>query len=167
MDIGSSYLPSELNAAYLYAQLEMAEEINENRLNTWDQYHHKLKPLQDRGLDLTYVPEECEHNAHMFYIKVKDLEERNCLIQFLKDNGVNSVFHYIPLHSSSAGRDYGYFCGGDKYTTRESERVLRLPMYYGLREDQITMICNLITEFFLIKNSCQQKLPHNKGIWAK
>jgi dTDP-4-amino-4,6-dideoxygalactose transaminase len=151
VDIGSSYLPSELNAAYLYAQLEMAEEINNYRLNIWNQYYHELKPLQERGvLDLPYVPEECHHNAHMFYIKVKDLPERSRLIQYLKDKEVNTVFHYIPLHSSPAGREYGSFCGRDKYTTKESERLLRLPMYYGLTKQEIQIVTGLIGDFFKV-----------------
>lgn len=130
---GSSYLPSELNAAYLYAQLEQAEKIFDDRMASWNYYYQELKALEDRGLlNLPYVPEECAHNAHMFYIKVKDLDERTRLIDYLKENGVNAVFHYIPLHSSPAGKELGRFCGEDCYTTKESERLLRLPLYYGM-----------------------------------
>lgn len=130
---GSSYLPSELNAAYLYAQLEQAEKIFDDRMASWNYYYHELKALEDKGLlNLPYVPEECAHNAHMFYIKVKDLDERTRLIEYLKENGVNAVFHYIPLHSSPAGKELGRFCGEDCYTTKESERLLRLPLYYGM-----------------------------------
>ena len=130
---GSSYLPSELNAAYLYAQLEQAEKIFDDRMASWNYYYHELKALEDKGLlNLPYVPEECAHNAHMFYIKVKDLDERTRLIEYLKENGVNAVFHYIPLHSSPAGKELGRFCGEDCYTAKESERLLRLPLYYGM-----------------------------------
>ena len=130
---GSSYLPSELNAAYLYAQLEQAEKIFDDRMTSWNYYYRELKELEDKGvLDLPYIPETCEHNAHMFYIKVKDLDERTRLITYLKENGVNAVFHYIPLHSSPAGRELGRFHGEDRYTTKESERLLRLPLYYGM-----------------------------------
>lgn len=130
---GSSYLPSELNAAYLYAQLEQAEKIFDDRMASWNYYYHELKALEDKGLlNLPYVPEECAHNAHMFYIKIKDLDERTRLIEYLKENGVNAVFHYIPLHSSPAGKELGRFCGEDCYTTKESERLLRLPLYYGM-----------------------------------
>jgi dTDP-4-amino-4,6-dideoxygalactose transaminase len=149
VDIGSSYLPSELNAAYLYAQLGMAEEINENRLATWNQYYHGLKPLQERGLlDLPYVPEDCQHNAHMFYIKVKDLDERSQLIQCLRDHGITTAFHYIPLHSSPAGKRFGRFYGKDCYTTQESECLLRLPMYYGLNQNDIDYIINGLENYY-------------------
>jgi dTDP-4-amino-4,6-dideoxygalactose transaminase len=149
VDIGSSYLPSELNAAYLYAQLEMAEEINENRLAIWNQYYHGLKLIQEKGLlDLPYVPEDCQHNAHMFYIKAKDLEERTRLIQYLKDNGVTSVFHYIPLHSSPAGKTMGCFHGKDYYTTQESERLLRLPMYYGLNKNDTDFVIHTVEGYY-------------------
>lgn len=130
---GSSYLPSELNAAYLYAQLEQAEKIFDDRMLSWNYYYHELKELENKGLlSLPYIPKGCAHNAHMFYIKVKDLDERTRLISYLKENGVNAVFHYIPLHSSPAGKELGYFSGKDRYTTRESERLLRLPLYYGM-----------------------------------
>lgn len=146
VDMGSSYLPSEMNAAYLYAQLEVAEEINNDRLNSWDQYYESLKDIEQ--IELPTIPEECEHNAHMFYIKAKDLNERTNLIKFLKEREVATAFHYIPLHSAPAGVKYGRFNGKDKYTTRESERLLRLPMYYGLKGEEIEKVCNLIREFY-------------------
>lgn len=149
VDIGSSYLPSELNAAYLYAQLEIAEEINENRLATWNQYHSGFKNLQEKGLlDLPHVPEDCQHNAHMFYIKAKNLDERSQLIQYLKCNGITSVFHYIPLHSSPAGKNYGRFCGSDEHTTNESERLLRLPIYYGISQAEVQYVIEMINQFY-------------------
>lgn len=149
VNIGSSYLPSELNAAYLWAQLEMAEEINENRIKSWNFYYDNLLSLKDEGcVELPFVPEWCMHNAHMFYIKAKNLEERTELINFLRLNGVGVVFHYIPLHSSPAGLRFGRFCGEDKYTTKESERLIRLPMYYGLEQQKIEYICAKIKEFY-------------------
>lgn len=139
---GSSYLPSELNAAYLYAQLEQAQKIFDDRMTSWNRYYEMLHPMQEKGLlELPVIPNGCEHNAHMFYIKVRDLDERTALIDHLKRNGVNAVFHYIPLHSSPAGRELGRFHGEDRYTTRESERLIRLPLYYGLtQEDQQTVV---------------------------
>lgn len=149
VDFGSSYLPSDMNAAYLWAQLEKADEINTNRLNSWNCYYNMLKTLADeRKIELPYVPEHCTHNAHMFYIKTKDLAERTKLISYLKENGIASAFHYIPLHSSPAGKKFGTFFGEDKYTTKESERLLRLPMYYGLTEDNCKYICEKIFEFY-------------------
>lgn len=149
VDAGSSYLPSDLNAAYLWAQLEMADEINDERLKNWNLYKKLLSPLEEREkIELPVIPKECTHNAHMFYIKCQDLEERTALINFLKENGIQTVFHYIPLHSSPAGKRYGEFCGKDQYTTQESERLLRLPMYYGLKEKEIVYIAEKITEFY-------------------
>lgn len=149
VDKGSSYLPSELNAAYLWAQLQNAELINNDRLKSWKLYYEGLTDLQEKGcIDLPYVPNECIHNAHMFYIKTKDLEERTKMIMFLKENEVGSAFHYIPLHSSPAGKHYGVFVGEDKYTTRESERLLRLPMYYKLREEDVSKVIELIKRFY-------------------
>lgn len=148
-DIGSSYLPSELNAAYLYAQLEEAETINQNRLKSWNIYYENLKELEEKGfIELPIIPKECKHNAHMFYIKCGDLETRSNLIEYLKDNGIQSAFHYIPLHSSPAGLNYGKFKGVDVYTTKESERILRLPMYYGLKEKDIIFITRKIESFY-------------------
>lgn len=149
VDIGSSYLPSELNAAYLLCQLENAEKINNQRLSSWQMYYDKLKPLADKGyIELPYIPKECRHNAHMFYIKSKDLEERTRLISYLKGNGVATAFHYVPLHSSPAGTNFGIFHGEDKYTTKESERLLRLPMYYGLEEKDIETVVEHIMNFY-------------------
>lgn len=149
VNYGSSYLPSDMNAAYLYAQLEVAEEINDARLSCWDRYYENLKPLQDAGkIELPHVPENCVHNGHMFYFKAADLEERTRLITFLKDNGILAVFHYIPLHTAPAGLRFGRFHGEDKYTTRESERLLRLPMYYGLTDEQVDYICSKVKEFY-------------------
>lgn len=149
VEFGSSYLPSELNAAYLYAQLEAANEITADRLASWNKYYELLKPLADNGaIELPFVPMHCTHNAHMFYIKVKDLDERTKFIAYLKENGVGAVFHYIPLHSAPAGIRYGRFHGEDKYTVKESERLVRLPMYYGLGGDTVEMICEKIVGFF-------------------
>lgn len=144
---GSSYLPSELNAAYLWAQLEQADEINSARLSVWRKYYEGLECLSDR-IDLPTIPNSCVHNAHMFYIKAKDLEERTELIQHLKSNGINAPFHYVPLHSSPAGRKYGRFAGKDRYTTRESERLLRLPMYYGITESDVSTVAEAVKSFY-------------------
>lgn len=145
---GSSYLPSELNAAYLYAQLEQADKIYEDRMNSWNRYYEMLSDLEQAGkIQLPVVPKECKHNAHMFYIKAKDLEERTALIDFLKANGVSSVFHYIPLHSAPAGMELGRFNGEDRYTTKESERLLRLPMYYGLG-DNVEYVAEKVKAYF-------------------
>ena len=141
VDAGSSYLPSELNAAYLWAQLEQADMVNDNRLKSWNLYKELLTPIAEKEyITLPYIPEECTHNAHMFYIKTKNLEERSALISYLKENGVLAVFHYIPLHGAPAGQKYGEFIGEDKYTTRESERLVRLPMYYNLSEEVLCQI---------------------------
>ncbi len=146
---GSSYLPSDMNAAYLYAQLEMADEINKARLEIWDTYYKGLKPLADAGkIELPVIPEGCTHNAHMFYIKAKDITERTALISFLKENEILSVFHYIPLHTSPAGKKLGRFNGEDVYTTKESERLTRLPLYYGLTKEQNLYIIDKIKEFY-------------------
>lgn len=149
VDVGSSYLQSELNCAYLYAQIENPDIINNDRLNSWNTYYEMLKPLADKGcIELPFIPEGCTHNAHMFYIKTKDLAERTRLIAYLKQNGIGAVFHYIPLHSSPAGKQFGTFFGEDKYTTKESERLLRLPMYYGLKEEDIEAVVKCIFEFY-------------------
>lgn len=146
---GSSYLPSELNAAYLYAQLEKAEEINNKRLELWQNYYEQLYPLKEKEiLELPVIPEECEHNAHMFYIKVKDLEERTRLITYLKEHQITASFHYVPLHSSPAGIKYGRFSGEDRYTTKESERLLRLPMYYSLTVSEVETVVETIKKFW-------------------
>ena len=149
VNYGSSYLPSDMNAAYLYAQLELADEINEARMKVWNTYYNGLKDLAEAGrIDLPVVPDGCEHNAHMFYIKAKDMEERTKLISFLKDNGICSVFHYIPLHNSPAGKKFGRFNGEDVYTTKESERLTRLPMYYKLTEEDNMYIISKVKEFY-------------------
>ena len=146
---GSSYLPSDMNAAYLYAQLELAKEITQARMDRWNQYLELLTPLADAGwIELPYIPGHCEHNAHMFYIKTKDMEERGRLIDFLKQKDILSVFHYVPLHSAPAGLKFGRFHGEDKYTTKESERLLRLPMYYKLTEDEVTYITEQVKAFY-------------------
>ncbi|MBE5932310.1 MAG: dTDP-4-amino-4,6-dideoxygalactose transaminase [Lachnospiraceae bacterium] len=149
VDVGSSYLPSEMNAAYLMPQLEIAEEINNKRLKLWDIYYKELKSLEEEGqIELPFIPNYCEHNAHMFYIKAKDLEERSALIEYLMNNGIKAVFHYVPLHSAKAGEKYGEFVGEDKNTTKESERLLRLPMFYGLKEEQAEYISSKVREFY-------------------
>ena len=149
VDMGSSYLPSELNAAYLYAQLENAQLIYDDRMNSWNRYREGLQELEKKGLiELPYIPENCKHNAHMFYVKCKDLEERTKLIDYLKQNGIYAVFHYIPLHSAEAGLKYGRFHGEDKYTTKESERLVRLPLYYGLKEEEVKLVIDKVKEFY-------------------
>ena len=146
---GSSYLPSDMNAAYLWAQLEMAEKINDYRLSIWEQYWRELTPLAEAGkIELPTVPKDCVHNAHMFYIKAKDIEERSALIGHMKENGVLTVFHYIPLHTAPAGLKFGRFHGEDKYTTKESERLVRLPLYFGLKEEEVSYICDKVREFY-------------------
>ena len=148
VDMGSSYLPSDINAAYLYAQLEEADMINQNRLKSWAAYYEQLSPLADAGrIELPVIPAECKHNAHMFYIKVTDIGERDALIRYLKENGIVTAFHYVPLHTSPAGSRFGRFHGEDRYTTNTFERLLRLPMYYGLTQDNVDYICDKIKEF--------------------
>ena len=132
---GSSYLPSDLNAAYLYAQLEVAQQVFDDRMNSWNKYNEAFKYLKDKGvIETPFVPEECEHNAHMYYIKLDNIEERTKFINYMKENDILTVFHYIPLHSAPAGIEYGVFAGEDKYTTKESERIVRLPLYYNMGE---------------------------------
>ena len=149
VNYGSSYLPSELNAAYLWAELEMADEINEDRLQSWNHYYNGLQDLAEKGnIELPVIPEGCVHDAHMFYIKAKDLEERTRLIAYMKENGIGCVFHYIPLHSAPAGRKFGRFHGEDQYTTKESERLMRLPMYYGLKPEDVEKVIETIKNFY-------------------
>ena len=149
VDVGSSYLQSELNCAYLYAQIENPDLINDDRLNSWNTYYKLLKPLEDEGkLELPVIPDGCVHTAHMFYIKLKDIDERSAMIKHLRQYEIGSVFHYIPLHTSLAGQRFGRFFGDDVFTTRESERLLRLPLYYGLKENQVEFICEKVKEFF-------------------
>ena len=147
--IGSSFLPSDINAAYLMAQLEMADEINENRLQSWARYNEGLQDLAQEGvIELPYIPEECAHNAHMFYIKTKDMEERKALISYLKERDIAAVFHYVPLHSAPAGLRFGRFHGEDRYTTKESERLLRLPIYYNLSESNQQKVIDAVHGFY-------------------
>lgn len=149
VDFGDSYLPSELNAAYLWAQLEMADEINNDRLHSWHEYDAAFKPLESAGkLGLPAIPDGCVHNAHMYYIKCKDLSERTALISFLKERDILAVFHYVPLHSAPAGERFGRFDGEDKYTTAESDRLLRLPMYYGLTAEDRSRVIAAVKEFY-------------------
>lgn len=149
VEAGSSYLPSELNAAYLWAQLRIAEKINDERIRNWNQYYEELEKLGKSGkIELPFIPEHCVHNGHMFYIKAQNIQERTELIQYLKKKEILTVFHYIPLHSAPAGKRYGSFHGEDCFTTRESERLLRLPMYFGLKKEQITYITDCIKEFY-------------------
>lgn len=146
---GSSYLPSELNAAYLWAQLELLDEIIADRMRTWNLYREGLSALAESArIELPTIPEGCRHNAHMFYIKCADLTERSALISFLKENGILAVFHYIPLHSSPAGQRLGRFAGEDVYTTRESERLVRLPLYYKMAEADTRYVISKIEEFY-------------------
>lgn len=149
VDYGSSYLPADLNAAYLWAQLEHADEINENRLATWNAYHEAFEPLERAGkVERPFVPEDCTHNAHLYYLKCADLAERTALISFLKEHGVQAVFHYVPLHSAPAGRTYGRFNGTDEFTTKESERLVRLPLYFGLSEEDRTTVIEAVRSFY-------------------
>ncbi len=148
-EYGSSYLPSDMNAAYLYAQLELADEITGARMDRWNEYWEMLTPLAQEGrIELPHIPQECTHNAHMFYIKTKDMEERSRLIDFLKKKEILSVFHYVPLHSAPAGLKYGRFHGEDRYTTKESERLLRLPLFYKLTAEQTEYIADQVKAFY-------------------
>lgn len=149
VNYGSSYLPSEINAAYLWGELEHADEINQNRLATWNHYHQGLEQLENDGfISRPIVPKECVHNAHMYYIKTADLEERTALIDYLREHDIQAVFHYIPLHSAEAGKKFGRFSGEDRYTTRESERLVRLPMYYGMKEEDCEKVITVVREFY-------------------
>ena len=148
-DFGSSYLPSDLNAAYLYAQLLDYDRIQGDRMRIWKRYHEAFLPLQNEGLiELPFVPEYCGHNAHMYYLKLKDLTERTSFIAFLKECGVMAVFHYVPLHSSPAGLKFGHFSGEDRFTTHESERLVRLPLFYGLTEEDQETVIRSVFRFF-------------------
>ena len=149
VDFGDSYLPSEMNAAYLWAQLEKADEVNENRLETWHAYWEAFAPLQKAGLvELPTVPEGCVHNAHMFYLKLRNLPDRTAFIQYMKEKGISCVFHYVPLHSAPAGMKFGRFNGEDVYTTAESDRLVRLPMYYGMLEKDCQSVISAVNAFF-------------------
>lgn len=147
-DIGSSLLPSELQAAYLLAQIESAELINQERLKAWNYYYQALLPLmQSKKIELTKIPNNCKHNAHMFYLKVDDIEQRGNLIRFFKENSIQAAFHYVPLHSSPAGDKYSKFCGIDEFTTKESERLVRLPLWYGISFQQQETVVKTIYKF--------------------
>lgn len=149
VDFGDSYLQSDLNAAYLWAQLEMADEINDNRLETWNSYYEAFKPLEEKGIiELPTIPADCVHNAHMFYIKTKDLDTRQEFIKFMKDNEILCVFHYVPLHSAPAGLKFGRFNGIDKHTTSDSDRLVRLPMYYNIAKEDLDKVIEKTIEFF-------------------
>ena len=149
VEAGSSYLPSDMNAAFLWAQLQEADKINNDRLAAWDRYYKGFEQLEQEGfVTRPFIPEECKHNAHMFYLKAEDLETRTKLISFLKENGVMAVFHYVPLHSAPAGEKFGEFVGEDKYTTKESDRLVRLPMYYGLSESETDKVIEKVIEFY-------------------
>ena len=149
MDYGSSYLPSDLNAAYLWAQLEMADTIRKDRLDSWNYYNEELRPLAEAGyIEQPFIPDYADHNAHMYYIKTKDLETRGRLIDFMRKHDILTVFHYVPLHSAPAGKKFGRFHGEDKYTTKESERLVRLPMYYHLKEEDREQVVKAIQEFY-------------------
>lgn len=148
VDYGSSYLPSDMNAAYLYAQLELAEEINNKRMAIYDHYREALAPLAAQGaIDLPTVPDYAVHNAHMFYLKLKDISARTAFIGYLKENGIHAVFHYVPLHSAKAGQRFGRFHGEDVYTTKESERLVRLPLFYNLELEQARYITDTILKY--------------------
>ena len=149
VDAGSSYLPSELNAAYLYAQLELADQITANRMKTWNSYYEAFEELENaERIERPFIPADCKHNAHMFYLKCKDLEERSAFISFLKENDILAVFHYIPLHSAPAGKSFGRFHGEDLYTTKESERLVRLPLFYGIKDEEVEYIIGKVKEFY-------------------
>lgn len=149
VDFGDSYLPSELNAAYLWAQLQMANEITNNRMATWNAYYNAFKPLADCGrIQIQHIPSECKHNAHMFFIKCKDLADRTKFIDFMKQRDVCCVFHYIPLHSAPAGQKFGRFNGCDFFTTQESEKIVRLPLYWNMAENDLNTVINLTLSFF-------------------
>jgi len=142
LECGSSFLPSEINAAYLFSQLEIADEINEKRKKIWNLYYDELK---NKGLEISYCPNECTHNAHIFYIKLKNLDERYRVLEALKKYGIIAASHYIPLHSTKAGKRYGRFFGQDIYTTKESERLLRLPIFYNMTEETKTIIQKILS----------------------
>lgn len=149
VDYGSSYLPSDMNAAYLWGELEVAAKINNNRLSTWTAYRDAFSGLASDGLiDLPTIPDACKHNAHMFYVKLKDLNQRTDFISFLRSKGVQASFHYVPLHSSPAGERFGRFSGIDEFTTRESDRLVRLPMYYGMSKEDRERVIDAVLDYF-------------------
>jgi len=149
VDIGSSYLMNDVSAAYLWGQLEVAEEINEFRLRAWNRYYNGLLELEKEGfIELPTVPKHCRHNGHIFYIKVENLRIRTELLSFLKEQGIQAAFHYVPLHSSPAGQRYGRFHGVDKFTTKESERLIRLPLFFNIKDEEIDYVIESIYRFF-------------------
>ncbi|RKP53196.1 dTDP-4-amino-4,6-dideoxygalactose transaminase [Cohnella endophytica] len=149
VDVGSSYLPSEMNAAYLMAQFDHADAINSDRLASWNRYYEGLRGLEEKGrITLPSIPNHCKHNSHLFYIKTRDLEERTDLLLYLKEKGISAAFHYVPLHSSPAGVSFGSFQGEDRFTTRESERLVRLPLYYQLRKDEADQVIDSIYSYY-------------------
>jgi dTDP-4-amino-4,6-dideoxygalactose transaminase len=148
-DIGSSYLMADLQAAYLWAQLEAASAINAQRLRLWQSYYSALQPIAASGrITLPTIPSTCQHNAHMFYIKLHDIDDRTALINWLKEAEILAVFHYIPLHSSPAGQRFGRFHGEDRYTQSESERLLRLPLFYNLTDNNQQTVINSLLSYF-------------------
>ena len=151
VNYGSSYLPSDMNAAYLWAQLENIDIIQKKRLSVWNRYKEGLSELEKKEyIEFGAIPDECTNNAHMFYIKVKDLEKRTNLLKFLKKNGIQAVFHYVPLHSAPAGRKFGRLNGEDRYTTKESERLVRLPLFYSITDEEVSFIIETVKEFFCL-----------------
>lgn len=149
VEAGSSYLPSDMNAAYLWAQLQEADMINNNRLASWNKYYNAFEQLEQKGyVTRPVIPAECKHNAHMFYLKAENIDVRTKLISYLKENDILAVFHYVPLHSAPAGQKFGELVGEDKYTTKESDRLLRLPMYYGLKDDEIERVIDAVNKFY-------------------
>jgi dTDP-4-amino-4,6-dideoxygalactose transaminase len=150
VDVGSSYLLSDLQASFLWGQLEKSEEVNQNRLEIWSKYRKALSSLVKSGkISFPYVPASCIHNGHMFYIKVCNIDERSDLLRYLNSKGVNAVFHYVPLHSAIAGEKYSRFHGEDIYTTRDSERLIRLPLWYGMTEGETDTVVKMLLEYFL------------------
>ena len=151
VNYGSSYLPSDMNAAYLWAQLENLDIIQKKRLSVWNRYREGLSELEKKEyIEFGVIPDECMNNAHMFYIKVRDLEKRTDLLKFLRENGIEAVFHYVPLHSAPAGRKFGRFNGEDRYTTKESERLIRLPLFYSITDEEVNFIIEIVKEFFYL-----------------
>lgn len=149
LDIGSSYLPSELQAAFLYGQLELADDIAADRMRAWHYYYDQLSSLAAQGkIILPSIPEACAHNAHLFYLKTQNRDERDSLIRFLLEHEVHAVFHYVPLHSSSMGLKHGRFAGADRYTTLESERIVRLPLFYRIEQDSLNQVVQAILQFY-------------------
>jgi dTDP-4-amino-4,6-dideoxygalactose transaminase len=149
VEYGSSYLPSDMNAAYLWAQLQEADRINDNRLATWHAYDDAFRPLEKEGrIVLPTIPDGCVHNAHMYYVKLRDLHERTDFINYLHSHDVGCVFHYVPLHSAPAGKRFGRFHGEDVYTTKESDRLARLPLYYGMTEEDRNKVITTVLSYF-------------------